>query len=33
MDNESIESFSKYRLQRAKDTLDTAKEIFKNGKD
>jgi len=33
MDNESIESFSKYRLQRAKETLDTAKEIFKNGKD
>lgn len=33
MDNESIESFSKYRLQRAKETLDTAKEIFKRGKD
>ncbi len=33
MDSESIESFAKYRLQRAKDTLITAKEIFKLGND
>ena len=33
MDNETIESFSKYRLNRAKETLQTAKMIFKDGKD
>ena len=33
MDNETIESFSKYRLNKAKETLETAKMILKNGKD
>ena len=33
MDNETIESFSKYRLDKAKETLETAKMIFKEGKD
>ena len=33
MDNETIESFSKYRLNRAKETLQTAKMIFKEGND
>lgn len=33
MDNETIESFSKYRLDKAKETLKTAKMILKNGKD
>lgn len=29
MDKETIESFSRYRLNRAKETLQTAKMIFK----
>lgn len=33
MDNETIESFAKYRLNKAKETLETAKMIFKDGKD
>lgn len=33
MDNETIESFAKYRLDKAKETLETAKMIFKEGKD
>ena len=33
MDNETIEGFSKYRLNKAKETLETAKMIFKDGKD
>ena len=33
MDNETIESFAKYRLNKAKETLETAKMIFKGGKD
>ena len=33
MDNETIESFAKYRLNKAKETLETAKMIFKEGKD
>ena len=33
MDNETIESFAKYRLNKAKETLETAKMIFKKGKD
>ena len=33
MDNETIESFSKYRLNKAKETLETAKMILENGKD
>lgn len=33
MDNETIESFVKYRLSKAKETLETAKKIFKDGKD
>ena len=33
MDKETIESFSKYRLAKAKETLETAKMIFREGKD
>lgn len=33
MDKETIESFAKYRLEKAKDTLDTAEAILKIGKD
>lgn len=33
MDNETIESFVKYRLSKAKETLETAKKIFEDGKD
>lgn len=33
MDEESIESFSKYRLEKAKETLETAEAILKIGKD
>ena len=33
MDNETIESFVKYRLNKAKETLETARNIFKEGKD
>lgn len=33
MDNETIQSFAKYRLNKAKETLETAKMIFKEGKD
>ena len=33
MNNETIESFAKYRLDKAKETLQTAKIIFKDGKD
>lgn len=33
MDNETIESFARYRLQKAKETLKTSKMIFKDGKD
>ncbi len=33
MDNETIESFAKYRLNKAKETLKTAKMIFKDSKD
>lgn len=33
MDKEAIESFAKYRLEKAKDTLDTAEAILKIGKD
>ena len=33
MDNETIESFARYRLSKAKETLETAKMIFKDGKD
>ena len=33
MDSETIEGFSKYRLNKAKETLETAKMIFNDGKD
>lgn len=33
MDNETIEGFARYRLNKAKETLETAKMIFKDGKD
>lgn len=33
MDNETIEDFAKYRLNKAKETLETAKMIFNEGKD
>ncbi len=33
MNNETIESFVKYRLDKAKETLQTAKKIFEDGKD
>ena len=33
MDNETIEDFSKYRLEKAKETLKTAETIFKNTRD
>lgn len=33
MDNENVESFSRYRLNKAKETLKTAEMIFKDGKD
>lgn len=33
MNNETIESFAKYRLNKAKETLETAKMIFTEGKD
>ena len=33
MDNETIESFAKYRLNKAKETLETARMIFNDGKD
>ena len=33
MDEETIESFSKYRLEKAKETLETAEAILKLGKD
>lgn len=29
MDNETVESFAKYRLERAKETINTAKELIK----
>ena len=33
MDNETIESFARYRLSKARETLETAKMIFEDGKD
>ena len=33
MDSETIEGFSKYRLNKAKQTLETARMIFNEGKD
>ena len=33
MDNETIEDFTRYRLNKAKETLETAKMIFNEGKD
>ena len=33
MDDETIEGFAKYRLERARETLNTAQEILKSGKD
>ena len=33
MDSETIEGFSKYRLNKAKETLETARMIFNEGKD
>ena len=33
MDEETIENFAKYRLEKAKETLETAQEILKIGKD
>lgn len=33
MNNENIENFSRYRLNKAKETLETAEMIFKDGKD
>ena len=33
MDNETIEGFARYRLNKAKETLETAKMIFNEGKD
>ena len=33
MDNETIEGFARYRLNKAKETLKTAEMIFKDGKD
>ena len=33
MDDETIESFAKYRLEKAKETLHTAKVVFKEVKD
>ena len=33
MDNQAIESFARYRLNKAKETLETAEMIFKDGKD
>jgi len=33
MNNEDIENFARYRLNKAKETLETAKMIFKDGKD
>ena len=33
MDNETIESFAKYRLNKAKETLETSRMIFNDGKD
>ena len=33
MDNKTIEGFAKYRLNKAKETLETAKMIFKESKD
>lgn len=33
MENETIESFAKYRLSRAEETLQTAEIIFKEGRD
>ena len=33
MDNETIEDFARYRLNKAKETLETAKMIFNEGKD
>ena len=33
MDKETIEGFAKYRLNKAKETLETSKMIFKEGKD
>lgn len=33
MDNETIESFARYRLNKAKETLETARMIFNDGKD
>ena len=32
MNNETIESFAKYRLDKAKETLQTAKKFLKMGK-
>lgn len=33
MDNETIEDFARYRLNKAKETLETAKMIFNEEKD
>ena len=33
MDNETIESYARYRLNKAKETLETAKLIFEDGRD
>ena len=33
MDNETIEGFARYRLNKAQETLETAKMIFNEGKD
>ena len=33
MDNETIEGFARYRLNKAKETLETARMIFNDGKD
>ena len=33
MDSETVESFAKYRLNKAKETLETAEMILKEGKD
>ena len=33
MNNETIEGFARYRLNKAKETLETARMIFNEGKD
>lgn len=33
MNSETVESFARYRLSKAKETLETAKMIFRDGKD